>query len=306
MISAMPPSSNVEVLLSTHNGERYIATQLASILSQSHTDIRVVVRGDGSTDRRVALVQAIAADDPRVRLVAGSRLGWGGSFMALLASSGKARWLAFSDQDDVWLPDKLTRAVTALAPLDDDQPALYGSAMLHVTSELRSLSVTRPPRRMSFENALVQNVVAGCTMVFNRAARTLCLERLGRPVAHDWWLYLVTAAFGTVIFDDAVTVLHRVHVDNATPVPLWGHWLQRVAAHLKLPPDRRPSRFIRDFYETYGDRLNDEQHAIVEDLLALHGVSWVSRARYAYRSPVYRQSAVDDAILRVLLTLGRF
>ena len=115
-----------------------------------------------------------------------------------------------------------------------------------------------------------------------------------------------SGAFGTVIFDDAVTVLHRVHVDNATPVPLWGHWLQRVAAHLKLPPDRRPSRFIRDFYETYGDRLNDEQHAIVEDLLALHGVSWVSRARYAYRSPVYRQSAVDDAILRVLLTLGRF
>ena len=172
MISAMPPSSNVEVLLSTHNGERYIATQLASILSQSHTDIRVVVRDDGSTDRTVALVQAIAADDPRVRLVAGSRLGWGGSFMALLASSGKARWLAFSDQDDVWLPDKLTRAVTALAPLDDDQPALYGSAMLHVTSELRSLSVTRPPRRMSFENALVQNVVAGCTMVFNRAARS--------------------------------------------------------------------------------------------------------------------------------------
>ena len=76
MISAMPPSSNVEVLLSTHNGERYIATQLASILSQLHTDIRVLVRDDGSIDGTVALVQAMAAEDPRVRLIAGSRLGW--------------------------------------------------------------------------------------------------------------------------------------------------------------------------------------------------------------------------------------
>ena len=45
---------------------------------------------------------------------------------------------------------------------------------------------------------------------------------------------------------------------------------------------------------------------MVEDLLALRDVSWLSRARYARRSPLYRQSAVDDAILRVLLTLGRF
>ena len=240
MIAAMSPSSTVEVLLSTHNGERYIATQLASILSQLHTDIRVTVRDDESTDGTVALVQAMAAEDPRVRVVAGSRLGWAGSFMALLVASGKARWLAFSDQDDVWLPDKLTRAVTALAPLDEDRPALYGSAMLHVSDEIRWLSVTHPPRRMSFENALVQNVVAGCTMVFNRAARALCLERVPPPAVHDWWLYLVTAAFGTVIFDDSVTVLHRVHADNATPVPLWGHWLRRVATHLKLPPDRRP------------------------------------------------------------------
>ena len=306
IIAATPPSSTVAVLLSTHNGERYIAAQLASILSQSHADIRVVVRDDGSTDGTMPLVQAMAAEDSRVRVVAGPRIGWGGSFMELLASSGEARWFAFSDQDDVWLPDKLSRAVTALAPLDDERPALYGSAMVHVSDELRWLSATVIPRRMSFENALVQNVVPGCTMVFNRAARALCLERVPTPAVHDWWLYLVTAAFGTVIFDDAVTVLHRVHDDNATAVALWRHWRRRVSAHLKLPPDRRPSRLVHDFYETYGDRLDGERHSIVEELLAMRRASLPSRARYACRTPVYRQSAVDNGILRVLLTLGRF
>src|SRR5438034_10304322 len=107
MIAAMPQSSNVEVLLSTHNGERYIATQLASILSQSHTDIRVLVRDDGSIDGTVAVVQAMAAEDPRVRLIAGCRLGWRGSFMALLASCGEARWSAFADEAAVRLAGQL-------------------------------------------------------------------------------------------------------------------------------------------------------------------------------------------------------
>src|SRR5258705_6479425 len=171
MIAAVPRSTAVEVLLSTHNGEHYIAAQLASILSQSHSDLRVMIRDDGSTDGTVALVQAMAAEDSRVRLVPGPRLGWAGSFMALLASSGDARWFAFSDQDDIWLPDKLARAVAALAPLDDDRPALYGSAMLFVDRDLRRMAQSRSPRRISFENALVQNVVAGGTRLFHRAGR---------------------------------------------------------------------------------------------------------------------------------------
>lgn len=304
MISATSPST-VEVLLSAHNGERYIVTQLASILAQTHTDLRVLVRDDQSTDGTAALVRGIAAEDPRVRLVTGPRLGWAGSFLELLALSGEARWLAFADQDDLWLPDRLERGVAALALLPDDRPALYGAAMLHVDDDLHRLSGTCPPRRLSFENALVQNVIAGCTMLFNRAARSLCLEGTPPYAAHDWWLYLVTSAFGTVIFDDAVTVLHRVHDSNATALPLRGHLLRRVMTHFRLPDDRRLSRLVRDFLETYGDRLSAAQRATVEDLLALHAASLLRRVRYAWRTPLYRQSGVDDAILRVLLTLRR-
>jgi hypothetical protein len=178
--------------------------------------------------------------------------------------------------------------------------------MLHVSDELRGLSATAPPRRVSFENALVQNILPGCTMVLNRAARSLCLESVPRHAVHDWWLYLVVAAFGTVIFDDQITVLHRVHGGNATPVALWGQWPKRVAAHLKLPRDRRLSALVRDFYRAYGDRLSSDQRTVVEDLLALPGVSLLSRARYAWSTPLFRQKAVDDAILRLLLTLDRF
>jgi glycosyltransferase involved in cell wall biosynthesis len=300
----VPSPATVEVLLSTHNGERYIEAQLASILSQSYADLRVVVRDDGSTDRTVELLQEMAAEDSRVRVVQGARLGWAHSFMELLAN-GEARWFAFSDQDDLWLPDKIARAVAALEPLDD-RPALYGSAMLHVSGELRWLTPTTSPRRVSFENAIVQNVLPGCTMVLNRAARALCLEGLPRNFAHDWWLYAVVSAFGTVVFDEAATVLHRVHANNATLLPLWSHWPNRVAAHFKLPPERRSSAFAGEFHEAFGDRLDRDRRAIVDEFLAMQKRSWWSRARYAWRPPVYRQNAVDDLLLRVLLALGRF
>jgi len=305
MITVTPSSPTVEVLLSTHNGEQYIAMQLASILSQSRVDLRVLIRDDGSTDRTAEEVLAIAGGDSRLRLEKGPQLGWGSSFMTLLASSGDAHWFAFSDQDDVWLPDKLARAVAHLEPLDDG-PAVYGSAMLSVDDEFRPLFETVPPRRVSFENALVQNVLPGCTMVLNRAARALCLRRMPRHVVHDWWLYLVIAAFGTVIFDEAITVLHRVHRNNATALPLWRHWPRRVSTHFKLPAHRRPSAFVREFHEIYGDLLDGERRRTVENLLSLHEQSWLSRARYAFQGPLFRQSATDNAILRLLLTFGRF
>jgi glycosyltransferase involved in cell wall biosynthesis len=300
-------SSLVEVLLSTYNGERYIGTQLASVLSQTHPNVRVHVRDDGSTDRTVEIVRAIASEDPRVQVSEGARLGSAKSFMTLLAAGREdARWFGFCDQDDVWLPDKLSRAVAALERLDGG-PALYGSAMLHVTEDLHPLQASRSPRLACFHNALVQNVISGCTMVLNQPARKLCLEGMPYfPPMHDWWVYLVVSAFGTVTFDDAIAILHRIHGKNATPAQISRHWPRRIAVHATRPRNRRRSTMVARFYETFGGRLDADKRTTVEQLLAHHKASLLSRARYAARSPVFRQPALDNAIFRVLFTLGRF
>jgi glycosyltransferase involved in cell wall biosynthesis len=300
-------SSLVEVLLSTYNGERYVGTQLASVLSQTHPNVRVHIRDDGSTDRTVEMVRAIASEDPRVQVSEGPRVGAAKSFLTLLAQgSDDAHWFAFCDQDDVWLPDKLSRAVAALESLDG-RPALYGSAMLHVTEDLHPLETSRSPRRACFHNALVQNVVSGCTMVFNQPARNLCLEALPyHPPMHDWWVYLVVSAFGTVTFDDAITILHRIHRENATPAQILRHWPRRIAVHLSRPRNSRRSTMVARFYEAFGGQLDADKRTTVEQLLAHHNASVLSRARYAARTPVFRQPALDNAIFRVLFTLGRF
>lgn len=300
-------SFGIEVLLSTHNGERHVVKQIASVLAQTHEPLSIRVRDDGSSDRTVALVRELAAADRRLHLTEGSRIGSTRSFLTLLeASSPDARFVAFCDQDDVWLPDKLARAVSRLDPFDD-RPALYGSAMLHVCDRLRPLAATPHPRALDFRNALVQNVLPGCTMVLNRAARALCLERLPAAVPmHDWWLYVVVAAFGTVVYDPEVTILHRVHGRNATMTHLWRHLPKRVLAHLRLQSQGHPSAMAHEFFRLFGDRLDADKRAIVERLLEARGATWRARVSYARSPAVFRQTAVDNAILRVLLVLGRF
>jgi glycosyltransferase involved in cell wall biosynthesis len=300
-------SSSVEVLLSTHNGEQHIVNQIASVLTQTHERLSIRVRDDGSSDRTVAIVRELAAANRRLHLTEGPWVGSSRSFLTLLAaSSPDARFVAFCDQDDVWLPDKLARAVAELEPFDD-RPTLYASAMLHVCDRLRPLAATPRPRAIDFRNALVQNVLPGCTMVLNRAAKSLCVERLPTaPPMYDWWLYLVVAAFGTVVYDAEVTVLHRVHGRNATITNLWRHLPRRVIAHLRLRPRRHLSAMAHEFRRLFGDRLDADKRATVERLVEARGAPWRARISYARSPVVFRQTAVDDAILRVLLALGRF
>jgi hypothetical protein len=179
--------------------------------------------------------------------------------------------------------------------------------MLHVGEDLHPMAASRTPGRACFHNALVQTAFAGCTTVINRPARALCLEGLPYyPPMHDSWLYLVVSAFGTVIYDDAITILHRLHAQNVSPALIWRHWPRRIAAHLTRPRNLRRSVMVAKFYETLGGQLDAEKRTAVEQLLAYHTASWLSRARYVARSPIFRQPALDNAIFRVLFTLGRF
>jgi glycosyltransferase involved in cell wall biosynthesis len=137
---ARPP--RVVVLMSTYNGERFVAEQLRSILEQLPGSGRVFVRDDGSSDSTVTTIQAIA--DPRISMTAGSNLGFGRSFLTLLAESpADADLVMFADQDDVWLPGKISRAWQHLQPLGE-RPALYGSGQMLADAQLRPLHATPP------------------------------------------------------------------------------------------------------------------------------------------------------------------
>lgn len=215
--------AHTQILLALFNGTPYLQEQLDSIAAQSNPSWSLLVSDDASVDASPAMVYKFAAQHnaDQVRLINGPCAGPAANFMHLLRQSDRqAEQLAFCDQDDVWLPLKLERASTALAEISPDQPALYCSRTLVCDATLGSQRLSRAPRRaLSFSNALVQNVVAGNTLVLNSAGARLAQEAAAKTsdvAVHDWWLYqIITGMGGTVIFDDEPGVLYRQHGDNA-------------------------------------------------------------------------------------------
>ena len=155
----------------------------------------------------------------------GPHLGASQSFLTLLAEHEAADAVAFADQDDVWLPEKLRHAMEYLSGAGD-RPMLYCARQILVDEALRghTLSVAHVAAP-GFPASLTQNIANGNTLVMNAAAATLVAE-MGRPegTVHDWWSYIVVSACGgKIIFDERPGVLYRLHKNNligsARPMP---------------------------------------------------------------------------------------
>jgi hypothetical protein len=222
MSAAAPqsPATGVVILLSTYNGEKFLQAQLNSFLAQTHENWVLHWRDDGSTDGTLAIMRdftaRIGADRCIQSPASGPHLGAARSFLALLTETLGAEAVAFADQDDVWLPEKLARAVAMLAGAGEP-PALYCARQYLVDEDLGGahLSILHN-HQAGFPACLTQNIANGNTLVMNAAAAAL-VATAGYPQGsvHDWWSYIVVAAGGgRVVFDERPQVLYRLHKHN--------------------------------------------------------------------------------------------
>lgn len=214
----------VEVLMATYNGERYIAQQIDSLLKQNFQSFRLVIRDDGSTDNTRQVIGAYAARYPdRISVCPDHHnLGVIGNFSALLEKS-QAPYVMLCDQDDVWLPEKIANTLEAFKPLE----ANYGAQtplLLHTDLVVvdESMAVIAPSfltqshlqTGHDFGRLLVKNNVTGCTSILNRALIRRAVPIPPQSLMHDWWLALVGAAFGQVSYLPRREILYRQHAAN--------------------------------------------------------------------------------------------
>lgn len=120
-------SKKVVILMSTYNGEKYIEEQLESLLNQTYSDIKIFIRDDGSKDRTKEIIKQFLQKSKNIFLIEGENIGFINSFFELLNISDTADYYAYCDQDDVWMEDKIERAVKFLEKSDSNKPVLYFS-----------------------------------------------------------------------------------------------------------------------------------------------------------------------------------
>jgi glycosyltransferase involved in cell wall biosynthesis len=211
---------SVLILMGTYNGGKYLAEQLDSICSQTFLNWRIIISDDGSSDNTLDIAREyknkIASD--RILIKQGPSTGFADNFMSLAEDPDiKADYYFFSDQDDIWMANKLERAVSCLGAIDTSKPGLYGSSSLLCDEQgviYGQSNVYNFP--MNFRNAIIQCVVGGNTLAFNHSFKKI-IEQIKpkKVVSHDWWLYqLITAIDGFFYYDKEPSLIYRQHAQS--------------------------------------------------------------------------------------------
>jgi len=216
------PQLTVHILLATYNGGRFLAEQLTSIARQTHTDWTLTVSDDGSTDDTLDIVAKFSEQvSQQVTVLTGPCQGSSTrNFFHLIQhaqTKESSDLFSYCDQDDVWLEEKLSRAVTWHSNNIGNPVRLYCGRTQFVDEHLKPIGLSpgiqRPP---SFGNALVQNIASGNTIVMSHSV-VQALKQVDpeHSVWHDWTTYLIATAIGGLVwFDDAPNLLYRQHARN--------------------------------------------------------------------------------------------
>lgn len=296
----------VAVLLATFNGGRFLREQVESILNQGGVATTIFVRDDGSTDDTLNLISSYAAAYPsRIVLLAPAQRRFGAAcenFLSILEDVvGKEfSYFAFSDQDDVWSPNKLRRALECLIATEASGYASNLTAFNALEDREWVIEKSQPQRRFDY---LFQSASAGCTYVFDAAAAALiasCVAPVERHdwsgMSHDWLVYAICRSHGlSWVIDDRSCIRYRQHAQNqfgALPGPAG------VLKRLQL---------IRDGWyrgvvlrnRPFLDVSNSDEQAILDRLtrLNLRDRLWLATHTHMFRRERKARLALAAALL---------
>lgn len=291
----------VAILLCTYQGQDYLAEQLDSFSTQTHKNWEVWASDDCSTDKTHDILKTYQAVWGRQKLsvVTGPQKGFVANFLSLLCNLDiDADYYAFSDQDDIWDADKLSAAVSSLSEVPSETPALYCGRTLLVDEDNRDIGFSpffgKPP---CFENALLQNIGGGNTMVINRSARNLLAaagSQLG-VVSHDWWAYMaVTGCGGRAIYDPVPRVRYRQHVNNLVGT---NRGLSAVLMRLRKISQGRYREWLdinMAALDTIKSHLTTENRAVFESFSRARKKPYLVKTLAILSSGVHRQTVLGN------------
>lgn len=298
----------VIILMSTYNGEKYIAEQLESLVAQTYKNIEILIRDDGSKDDTVKIINEYFQKNENIHLIEGENLGFINSFFELLKIAGKdADYFAYCDQDDVWMEDKIERAVNFMEKSDSTKPVLYFSNSDYYDGNMIFLKTAEKNKVYNFRNALVECVTQGMTMVINKKAKEIISKN--RPkncLYHDWWTYMVCSGFGEIIYDNKSLVKYRRHnssvtVEGKNPIQLFWWRIKTFFVGDSLKVIRKQWCEYKEFYY---DNLNNENKKLI-DLFAREKYNFFIALRKMLYPKRFRRKFIDEISVRFLFLIGK-
>ena len=281
--------NQIAILLSTHNGDKFIKEQLISLEDQSYKEFDIYIRDDGSSDNTLEYIGEFIADSDIDVIVLPStkNIGASLSFFTLLDKVSKIdryRYIMFCDQDDIWLPDKVEISIRQIQELERDNPNL--PLLIHtnlsvVDDKLDTIDNSYwsyqqiDPNRTNLNHLLVENVITGCTAIINSKLAKLALPIPKDAIMHDWWLGLVATTMGKIDYIEKSTILYRQHNQNEIGASRLGLSTMMKRMHkLSAPIMQRYTKQSKEMLDRYRDRLKPKDLDILEAMVSIEYIPW--------------------------------
>lgn len=306
----MTITKKVAILLCTYNGNKFLRQQLDSIFNQLYTNWVLYVSDDGSTDgtQDILLEYQEKYGEDKVAILKGPGKGFAWNFVNLLEQCGSGySYYAFSDQDDEWMPNKISDAVSFLEQKPTEIPTVHCGRTLLIDENSNPIGLSPLfNKKPSFRNALVQSIAGGNTMVINDKARDLIIKtkKWDDIISHDWWIYiLITGCGGGVYYCENPTLRYRQHSlniigSNTTMSARFIRIKKLMDGHFKVWNEKN-IKLLSSFSST----LTNENAVIFKQFIKARNAGFLSRVRAFAGMKLYRQTGFGNAglIIAVLL-----
>jgi glycosyltransferase involved in cell wall biosynthesis len=298
----------IDILMATYNGGSFLREQLDSIINQTYSNWRLLIRDDGSSDGTVELVKTYAYKDKRIHLVEDTVICGSpeSNFMRLLLFSS-SEYVCFCDQDDIWLKDKLVLMLECIKRRDNSRPQLlFSDGFLYYGEQRNDLPRLLKARPRQLHEALFCNGgIHGSLSMFNAAMRTEMLRKYNHIAMHDHLLTLIGCANHAVTYLEIPTFYYRQHLNNVTP-----HMASRLFRRIlnaftvnkkRCVVDKDYYLGVKAFYDEYINELSPKDRKVVEIYLDLPNRSPLVRFMSIVKNGFSLNNSRMNLLLKVLL-----
>ena len=278
----------VDILLATYNGEKFIRQQLDSIINQSFKNWNLIIQDDASSDHTLDILLEYQEKYPKKIKVFTKKNNTGSpshNFFSLINFS-KNDYVMFSDQDDIWLPNKikltLDNMIKAEKKYDKNTPLLVHTDLKVVDENLNIINDSlfkyqnMNCNRDKINNLLAQNIVTGCTTMINKSLINLIDKKImvdQNIIMYDWFLALMACAFGKIIFVPKQTILYRQHKSNqvgAKKVTTFKFMINKICNLKKLKLSIKDTyNQAKSFLEIYQKKLDKKNFELITQYIKI-------------------------------------
>lgn len=296
----------VIVLMSTYNGEKFVREQIDSILAQTYKNIEILVRDDGSQDKTVEILKQYEKEH-KIHLIEGENVGFIKSFFTLIQEAEEADYYAYSDQDDIWFPNKIERAISFIKQENRQIPILYFANYDYYNTNMEFTGHGAVHKKgPSFRNALVDCITLGINSVMNQTTIKILKEHIPtKSCGHDWWTYMVCAGLGKVIYDKEVVLKYRRHDNNVSAGGM---------SFIRFQLWRIKKFFVNGYFKNVKEQLREYETYYIQDLsqenkkllqLFTGKFSLIKWFKKVFYPKMFRQKWIDEVFLRIIFIIGK-